>query len=132
MKRTHFFSNRIDANHSWERTMVNEFLTQMEDFTGLLICTTNMRQLMDPAMQRRFHIMTEFKALNKSGIEKLFYNYFGSFKFTNRQTEVLEQYHSVTPGDIASLYGRIRFIPQAKINSEYIINELIKMQEEKK
>ncbi|WP_225969398.1 ATP-binding protein [Treponema pedis] len=111
--------------------MVNEFLTQKEDFTGLLICTTNMRQLMDPAMQRRFHIMTEFKALNKSGIEKLFYNYFGSFKFTNRQIEVLEQYHSVTPGDFASLYGRIRFIPQAKINSEYIINELIKMQEEK-
>ena len=32
-----FFSNRQDAVRSWERTLVNEFLTQMEEFNGILI-----------------------------------------------------------------------------------------------
>lgn len=60
-----------DAVRGWERTLVNEFLTQMEEFSGILICTTNLKNIMDPAMQRRFHILTEFKPLEKAGIEKL-------------------------------------------------------------
>ncbi|MGN0738989.1 MAG: AAA family ATPase [Treponema sp.] len=52
-----FFASRENAEHSWERTQVNEFLTQMEEFPGILICTTNLRTIMDAAMNRRFHII---------------------------------------------------------------------------
>ena len=54
-----FFYNRNQAQRSWERSTVNEFLTQMEEFSGILICTTNLRNIMDPAMQRRFHLCQE-------------------------------------------------------------------------
>lgn len=126
-----FFSNRLDARHGWERTMVNEFLTQVEEFSGLLICTTNVKQLMDPAMERRFHIMAEFKALNEFGIKTLLSKYFSEFAFTEEHITMLEKWNSVTPGDFASLHGRVRFMPNEKINSEYIVSELSKIQKEK-
>ncbi|MCR5188562.1 MAG: AAA family ATPase, partial [Treponema sp.] len=35
-----FFADRNRASQAWERNMVNEFLTQMEEFSGICICTT--------------------------------------------------------------------------------------------
>ena len=126
-----FFSNRQDAVRSWERTLVNEFLTQMEEFNGILICTTNLKTIMDPAMQRRFHILTEFKPLEKDGIEKLLGRFFPAYEFEKFQSEKLARYDSVTPGDFGSLAGKIRFMNPSLVSSELIIDELCKIQEEK-
>ena len=126
-----FFTNRKDAVRSWERTLVNEFLTQMEEFKGILICTTNLKNIMDPAMQRRFHIMTEFKPLKKDGIEKLLGKFFGSYRFAPSLTDKLLRYETVTPGDFGTLASKIRFIEDEQISSEMIINELCKIQKEK-
>ena len=126
-----FFSDRQDAAHSWERTLVNEFLTQMEEFGGILICTTNLRRIMDPAMQRRFHILTEFKPLKKEGIEKLFNRFFRTYGFDPVLAEKLLRYDTVTPGDFGTLSGKIRFMPSSGISSKFIIDELCKIQEEK-
>ena len=126
-----FFSDRSNASTSWERTTVNEFLTQMEEFSGILICTTNLRQIIDPAMQRRFHILTEFKPLRRDGIEKLLVRFFGSYNFDDEQFSAIAKYNSVTPGDFASLAGKIRFMPLNIITAELIIAELCKIQEEK-
>lgn len=126
-----FFANRENAIMSWERTMVNEFLTQMEEFDGILICTTNLRKIMDPAMQRRFHIITEFKPLDERGIELLLNRYFSNFVFSISDIQNLSKMKSVTPGDFSSLSGRLRFMSKDKISNNYIIDELIKIQREK-
>ena len=126
-----FFANRENATHSWERTMVNEFLTQMEEFSGILICTTNLRKIMDPAMQRRFHILTEFKPLKKNGIKYLLSTYFNNFTFTDQMIMDLSKFDTVTPGDFGSLSGKIRFMSKEKITSEFIIRELQNIQSEK-
>lgn len=126
-----FFADRNSSKQSWERTIVNEFLTQMEDFNGILICTTNLRNIMDPAMQRRFHITTEFKPLEITGIEKLLNKFFTSYKFTSEQFNQLEKFESVTPGDFAILKEKIRFMPSESINSNLIISELCTIQKEK-
>ncbi len=126
-----FFADRSSAAHNWERSMVNEFLTQMEEFSGILICTTNLRQIMDPAMQRRFHILTEFKALRPEGIAKLLKSFFGTYTFDDALISPLVRYSTVTPGDFGSLAGKIRFMPQDKITPQLIIDELCKIQEEK-
>lgn len=76
-----FFQDRQNAHNNWEITQVNEFLTQMEEFSGMLICTTNLRKIMDPAMQRRFHILSEFKALTEDGIKTLCKRYFPELNF---------------------------------------------------
>lgn len=127
-----FFADRAGAKQSWERTQVNEFLTQMEEFSGICICTTNLRKIMDPAMQRRFHIITEFKALNEDGITTLLKSFFGKYKFNDGQIQELAKFNTVTTGDFGSLKNKMRFIPQEKLNSEYVVNELLKIQDEKR
>lgn len=127
-----FFADRAGAKQSWERTQVNEFLTQMEEFSGICICTSNLRKIMDPAMLRRFHIISEFKALNENGIKALLNSFFGKFKFTDEQVDKLCKYESVTPGDFGSLNGKIRFVPKDRLDSEYIVRELVKIQDEKR
>lgn len=127
-----FFYDRNQAERSWERSSVNEFLTQMEEFSGILICTTNLRNVMDAAMQRRFHMMVEFKPMKFDGIKIMAERYFPAYHLSNSQIENLEDMQSVTPGDFGALASRIRFMNQDDVDSDYILEELKKLQEEKK
>lgn len=126
-----FFTNRKDAVRSWERTLVNEFLTQMEEFSGILICTTNLKEIMDPAMQRRFHIITEFKPLKKDGILTLLGRFFPTYDFASVCLDRLYSYDAVTPGDFGMLAGKMRFMNRTKLSPEWIVSELCRIQKEK-
>ena len=126
-----FFRERSYASQSWEITLVNEFLTQMEKFEGIVICTTNLRNIMDKAMQRRFHIMVEFKALKDEGVESLLGKYFPQFDFNEEDIRRISRFQSATPGDFGNLFSRLRFMNQEKVTETYITDELCKMQEEK-
>ena len=126
-----FFRERSYASQGWEITQVNEFLTQMEKFEGILICTTNLRNIMDKAMQRRFHIMVEFKALKDEGVESLLGKYFPHFDFSEEDIRRISRFQSATPGDFGNLFSRLRFMNQEKVTETYITDELCKMQEEK-
>ena len=126
-----FFRERAYASQSWEITQVNEFLTQMEKFEGIVICTTNLRTIMDKAMQRRFHIMVEFKALKNEGVQSLLGKYFPHFDFNEEDIRRISRFQSATPGDFGNLSSRLRFMNQEKVTETYITDELCKMQEEK-
>ncbi|MCI7565751.1 MAG: ATP-binding protein [Treponema sp.] len=126
-----FFRDRSLASQSWEITQVNEFLTQMEKFEGLVICTTNLRNLMDKAMQRRFHVKVEFKALKDEGVKALLNSYFSQFVFSDDDVRMISRFGSAVPGDFENLFSRLRFMNQKKISGTYITDELCKMQEEK-
>jgi SpoVK/Ycf46/Vps4 family AAA+-type ATPase len=65
-------ADRRVANQSWEVTQVNELLTQMEDFAGIFICTTNLLDRLDPASLRRFAFKIRFDCLNRSQRRQLF------------------------------------------------------------
>ena len=126
-----FFRERSYASQNWEITQVNEFLTQMEKFEGIVICTTNLRNIMDKAMQRRFHIMVEFKALKDEGVQRLLVKYFPQFDFNEENIRRISRFQSATPGDFGNLSSRLRFMNQEKLTETYITDELCKMQEEK-
>ncbi|MBO4698764.1 AAA family ATPase [bacterium] len=127
-----FFANREQAQYSWERTQVNELLTQMEEFNGIFICTTNLRKIIDPAMNRRFHIIVEFKPMTQDGIRCMLNSYFSSFCFTEEEVRRLERCSTVTPGDFGVLAQKIRFMNQSEIDHSFIIEELCRIQREKK
>ncbi len=55
-----FLNNRDNVRQGWEKTHINEFLTALESFSGLCICTTNRRDGMDPAAMRRFSFKIPF------------------------------------------------------------------------
>ena len=126
-----FFSDRIKSERNFERTMVNEFLTQLEEFPGIVICTTNLRKIMDPALLRRFHISVDFKAMTEDGVKILLEKYFPAYRFTQSQIRDIASYNSVTPGDFGRLAGSIRFMDEDEISSEVIMEELCEIQKEK-
>ncbi|MBQ4377636.1 MAG: ATP-binding protein [Treponema sp.] len=126
-----FFADRNSAHHSWERTQVNEFLTQMEEFDGIMICTTNLKKIMDSAMNRRFHMIVEFKPLDHDGIRRMLERYFGGYEFTESQISRLERRSSVTPGDFGVLSNKMRFMDEADLSADFITEELCRIQDEK-
>lgn len=65
-------ADRRGARQSWEVTQVNELLTQMEDFPGIFICTTNLLDRLDPASLRRFAFKIRFDCLNRDQRRQLF------------------------------------------------------------
>lgn len=103
----------------------------MEEFSGILICTTNLRNIMDSAMQRRFHIMSEFRALDESGVKKLLARFFKNYEFTDEMINQIVSYDSVTPGDFGSLAGKIRFKKPEDVTAQMIVDDLCVIQEEK-
>jgi len=126
-----FFSDRNSAQRNYERTMVNEFLTQLEEFPGIVICTTNLRKIMDPAMLRRFHIAVDFKSLEENGIKKLLNKFFKGYDFEEKMICKLADYKTVTPGDFGRLSETIKFMDCDEITAVYIIDQLCKIQREK-
>ncbi len=126
-----FFRNRENAFQSWEVTKVNEFLTQMEEFEGIFICTTNLRKIMDPAMNRRFHAIVEFKPLESEGIAALLKSYFGKYDFSDSDVSKIADFNSAAPGDFGVLAQKLRFMKQSDIDSAFIVEELCHIQREK-
>lgn len=58
-----FLTRRGAANRSTDRMynqMQNLFLEAFENFPGVLVCTTNLRENLDPAFSRRFHLKLLF------------------------------------------------------------------------
>ena len=48
-----FLPDRSNAQRHWEITQANQFLTALEQFDGILLCTTNLLENLDPATMRR-------------------------------------------------------------------------------
>lgn len=69
-----FLFSRNRATKSWELTMVNEFLTSMQSFDGIFISTSNLFELIDSAVLRRFDFMVELKPLNFTQAKDIFQN----------------------------------------------------------
>lgn len=67
-----FLSSRTRARHSWEVSLVNEILTQMEDYAGIFVATTNFLDALDEASLRRFDVKIEFLPLTPDKAVALF------------------------------------------------------------
>ena len=83
-------------------------------------------------MERRFHMMVEFKALSEESIKKLCARFFHALSFSEEQVETLAEYESVTPGDFSALHSRFRFMNPAELTAEHVARELEALQKEKK
>lgn len=122
------FQSRDKASHSWETTQVNEILTQMENFRGILICCTNLVTQFDVAAMRRFSFKVEFKPLNPEMRITLYKKYFESVcgSLTDDDTERLLLLESLTPGDIRAVHRSATIVPDVNATHAGIIEQLSK------
>jgi transitional endoplasmic reticulum ATPase len=116
------FLNRTQAQRSWERSQTNELLTQMETYSGVLVCCTNVFSAIDPAALRRFSFKVGFRGLSQEGRLTLFRRYFPDCELTLDAAEQLAGLDSLTPGDFKAVFSRIRYKPVH--SAEVIVAEL--------
>ena len=100
-----FLANRAEASRSWERSMVNEMLRQMEGLRNPFVATTNHAAMLDPASQRRFTMRVAFQTLDAQRALDLFERYF-SVKYPVGLAPPLDQ----TPGDFAVVAARANLL----------------------
>lgn len=123
-----FFTSRENAFRSWEVSRTNEFLTQMENHRGMLICCTNLLPSMDRAAMRRFTWKVEFRPLKPGQRAPLYARYFrrGGHRLTAAMKERLRRMDGLTPGDIRAAWNRYRFLSGEGFDHWKVIEQLEK------
>lgn len=114
-----FLQDRRKAKQSWEVTSVNEMLTQMENYRGLFIASTNLMENLDEASLRRFDLKISFGYLNAEQITSLLRQYLRQMclkKPDSLKLARLLRQPCLTPGDFALVARRARFSPFADAN----------------
>lgn len=107
-----FLFGRDGLRHSWENSLVNEFLTALETCRGFCICTTNRRLDLDSAVMRRFSCKTAFSYAGKEQVLKLYTGLLAplcTFPMTEGEKTRLLDLNGLVPGDFHTV--RCQFDP---------------------
>ena len=111
-----FLQDRRGARNSWEVTLVNEMLTQMESFSWVFIASTNLMDGIDQAALRRFDLKVKFGFLKLEQAWELLRRYCITLKLATPQPEQLAKVmrmQALTPGDFAAVVRQNCFRPIA-------------------
>ena len=113
-----FLFSREGANRSWERSQVNEMLTQIERFEGLMVVSTNLIEVLDPAALRRFDLKLKFDYLTlpqRLDFAKQQAEILGLPLLSEEDLTQIEALNLLTPGDFAAVARRHQFSPFQKV-----------------
>ncbi|MGC9237706.1 MAG: AAA family ATPase, partial [Thiomonas sp.] len=101
--------------NGWEIMLVNELLTQIDSFDGLLLATTNFLESLDVAALRRFDLKIQLRPLSAAQAWALLRRHCiaagVSEPDVSLQHEVDLLAGRVAPGDFAAVARRARFAP---------------------
>ncbi|TIC80356.1 ATP-binding protein [Crenobacter intestini] len=109
-----FLQDRRSAHASWEVSMVNEMLTQMEAFCGVFVASTNLMHGLDQAALRRFDLKVKFDFLRPEQAQALLQRHCRQLAFSVPQAAELARVArlpQLTPGDFAAVLRQHRFHP---------------------
>jgi SpoVK/Ycf46/Vps4 family AAA+-type ATPase len=109
-----FLQDRAGAQRSWEVTEVNEMLSQMESFSGILIASTNLMDGLDQAALRRFDLKLKFDYLKPDQAWTMFERQCQSLGLASPDIALkreLECLNVLTPGDFATVARQHRLRP---------------------
>lgn len=126
-----FLSARENASHSWEQTMVNEFLTNLDNYTGFCICTTNFREILDPAVMRRFSIKVKFEYSCGRQLESLYKSILAPLVPTPVPESIINALvlqKRITPGDFYTVKMRFWLDEPATITHKKLLEALLEEQ----
>ena len=113
-----FLFSREGADRSWERSQVNEMLTQIERFKGLMVVSTNLIEVLDPAALRRFDLKLKFDYLTlpqRLDFAKQQAEILGLPLLSEEDLSQIESLNLLTPGDFAAVARRHQFSPFQKV-----------------
>ena len=112
-------AHRRDDAQGWEARLVNEALSQIDGFDGLLIATTNRLDAIDGAALRRFALRVEFRPLRGDQAKNMFLSLTARYQRPDRERRLREAARSVfamgglVPADFALVEQRLRVLGEA-------------------
>jgi transitional endoplasmic reticulum ATPase len=125
-----FLRDRRLARQSWELTQTNEFLQQLEEFSGVVACTTNLMEELDPASLRRFVFKIRFDCLRPVEARRLFEATLAARGRPGAGAALgpgvaarVAALDSVTPGDFAAVDRRLA-VTGARVTADELAAEL--------
>lgn len=104
-----FLFDRSLARASWERSMVNEFLTWLENFGGICVFATNAREITDEAAVRRFAFKIEFgypSAAQRVGLYEKILKPLAPGNPSDANVKILRSLAGVAPADFRNVRKR--------------------------
>jgi len=124
-----FLLDRRTAFRHWEVSLTNEFLQRLEAAQGIVACTTNTFDSLDPAVMRRFSVKVELGYLEATGAARLFAMAFEPhIGKLDELAEVrvaagLAVIGALAPGDFAAVVRRLPFLGE-QTTVEGVLREL--------
>ena len=118
-----FLCDRRDARARWELTETNELLAQMEQFTGMFVCTTNLMHRLDRAALRRFSLKLRFDYLEPQQVCRMLVatlKTLGAEPACEVQLAQAERLICATPGDFAAVAQRFRLLGETPPAAQFI------------
>lgn len=115
-----FLQERRKALQSWEVSLVNEMLTQMENHRGVFIASTNLMDGLDSASLRRFDLKVRFDYLRAEQVTALFREHLRSLRLKDPDDRALARLQGIdnlTPGDFALATRQGHFQPLASADA---------------
>lgn len=122
-----FISAREGANHTWEVSMVNEFLTNLENFDGICVCTTNFRKVLDTASMRRFSMKVEFCHAKPQQIRELYKSILAPLAAGKMDEALLERLCAnkcLAPGDFKAVRAQFFLLDPEEVSHEDLVRAL--------
>jgi hypothetical protein len=104
-----FLYSREMAVRSWEATLVNEFLTCLEECRCFAVATSNRREAMDPAAMRRFSFKVPFRYSGPRELELLYLKLLAPLTGTEPDEAFLRRLageEGLCPGDFRTVRSR--------------------------
>lgn len=126
-----FISAREGASHNWEVSMVNEFLTNLENFTGLCVCTTNFRNTLDTAAMRRFTLKVEFAYAKTEQIGILYNSLLRPLAAGEPDSALLGELYAqkcLAPGDFHAVRSQFFLREPEETSHEELVRALLREQ----
>jgi transitional endoplasmic reticulum ATPase len=120
--------SRQSALRSWEISFTNEFLTAMEHFRGILICTTNRMTDLDQASIRRFNLKIRFDYLTAEGNIVFYKKILAGLVETPlraKETSTLREIGNLAPGDYRTVRDQYAFQLPEELSHNVLVEALI-------
>lgn len=127
-----YLGKRMDSSSSGGKTynsITNCFLTEIERFNGILICTTNRLDIVDGAFHRRLHRIVNFGFPTESSMRRLFSRYFPGIEFDANALDDICRSGCIGPGDFSILKELIEYMDEGEVTPGFILSSLEKTAE---
>ncbi|MDL2210482.1 AAA family ATPase [Desulfovibrio sp. OttesenSCG-928-O18] len=129
-----FLFSRDIAQHSWETTMVNEFLTNLEECRTICVCTTNRRDNMDAAAMRRFSFKIPFAYAKPEQLRALYASLLAPLAKGRLAGELetrLIGCANLAPGDFHAVRGQYWLTDPNSVSHDELVGALLREQKMK-